>query len=132
MLRCLLLLAVCALPVVAQEIDEDQLEELIERARRVHAARQVAGDVDSIKGGLRAISQLRSWLAASEAELRAQLAPKVTFPEKDLADATRCSLGEATKASERSESLGALPGFADALDDATVTPAHVDEITKKA
>jgi hypothetical protein len=107
------------------------IELVIERAGRVHAARRGASDVESIKQALRAVTELRSWLSASEAALTSRLRPQVTFPEKDLADCTRSSLGEAVKASERAETLAAVPEFADALDDAAVTQAHVDEITKK-
>ena len=107
------------------------IELVIERAAQVAAAR-TSSDVVTIKGGLRAITQLRSWLAASEAALTAALKPKVTFPEKDLADSTRCSLGEASKTTERSDTLAAVPEFADALDAAVITSGHVDEITRHA
>ena len=40
-------------------------------------------------------------------------------------------MGEATKTTERAETLAAVPEFADALDAAAVTQGHVDEITKK-
>ena len=36
------------------------------------------------------------------------------------------------KANERADTLGKLPGFADALDAAELTPGHVDAITSKA
>ena len=105
------------------------IELVIERVRRVDTARS-ADDVDTIKGGLRSITQLRSWLTASEAALTAALRPKVTFPEKDLADCSRSSLGEATKTTERADTLAAVPEFADALDAAAITSGHVDEITR--
>lgn len=107
------------------------IELVIERVRQVAASRST-DDVVAITTGLRAVAQLRAWLAASEADLTARLRPQVTFPEKDLADCTRTSLGEAAKTNERADTLAAVPEFADALDDAAVTQAHVDEITKKA
>ena len=42
------------------------------------------------------------------------------------------SLRDAAKANERADTLGKLPGFADALDAAELTPGHVDAITSKA
>lgn len=105
------------------------IELVIERVQRVAAAR-ASDDVAAIKAGLRSVTQLRGWLAASEAALTAALKPQVSFPEKDVADCTRTSLGEATKATERSETLAAVPEFADALDAGAVTQGHVDEITK--
>lgn len=105
------------------------IELVIERVRQVAAAR-ADDDVAAIKAGLRSVTQLRAWLAASEAALTAALKPQVTFPEKDVADSTRTSLGEATKTTERSETLAAVPEFADALEQGAVTQGHVDEITK--
>lgn len=105
------------------------IELVIERVQQVAAAR-ASEDVVAIKAGLRSVTQLRSWLTASEAALTAALKPKVSFPEKDVADCTRTSLGDATKTTERSETLAAVPEFADALDAGAVTQGHVDEITK--
>jgi Domain of unknown function (DUF222)/HNH endonuclease len=105
------------------------IELVIEHVQLVAAAR-ASDDVTAIKAGLRSVTQLRGWLAASEAALTAALKPKVSFPEKDVADCTRTSLGEATKTTERSETLAAVPEFADALDRGAVTQGHVDEITK--
>jgi hypothetical protein len=107
------------------------IELVIELAERVSTARRTTPDVPAIRHALRAITELRSWLAASEAALTAQLRPQVAFPEKDLADCSRTSLGEATKTAERADTLAAVPEFADALDAAAVTQGHVDEITKK-
>lgn len=103
----------------------------LERVREIAAVRadEAAGPID-IADALRAASQLRSWLAASEAALTARLAPQVSFPERTIAECTRSSLNDAVKAKERSETLDAVPSFADALDAASVTPAHVDAITR--
>ncbi len=103
----------------------------LERVREIAAVRadEAAGPGD-IEGALRAVSQLRSWLAASDAALTARLAPQVSFPERTIAECTRSSLNDAAKAKERSDTLDAVPSFADALDAASVTPAHVDAITR--
>ena len=69
------------------------IELVIERAKRVDTARHTSADVPTIKHALRAITQLRSWLSASEAALTSQLRPQVTFPEKDLADCSRIIVG---------------------------------------
>ena len=84
----------------------------------------------SIEAALRASSQIRSWLASADAVLTARLATQVSFPEKAIADCTRSSVSDAAKAKERSDTLGAVPSFADALEAADVTPAHVDAITR--
>lgn len=104
---------------------------MIERVREVVAVRADPGaGPGSIEAALRAASQLRSWLASSEAALTARLSAQVSFPEKAIADCTRSSLNDAAKTKERADTLDKVPGFADALDAADVTPAHIDAITR--
>ncbi|MEO6653651.1 MAG: DUF222 domain-containing protein [Ilumatobacteraceae bacterium] len=104
---------------------------VVERVREISAVRaDVTADPSSIEAALRASSQIRSWLASSDAVLTARLASQVSFPEKTIADCTRTSLNDGAKAKERSDTLGKVPAFAVALDDAAVTAAHVDAITR--
>jgi hypothetical protein len=106
---------------------------VVERVREVGAVRaDTAAGPGAIESALRAMSAVRAWLAAGEADLTARLASQVSFPEKAIADCTRSSLNEAAKATERSDTLGKVPGFADALNAAVVTSGHVDAITAKA
>jgi hypothetical protein len=109
------------------------LSGLIERAQRVLAvgADQAAGRVE-IEAALRAVTQVRSWLAGAEAELSKRLAGQVSFPEKAIADCTRGSLTDAVKTTERADTLEAVPPFAAALNAGAVTVGHVDAITKAA
>ncbi len=83
-----------------------------------------------IESALRASSQIRSWLASSEAALTTRLASQVSFPEKAIADCTRSSLNDAVKSKERSDTLASVPALADALDTADVTAGHVDAVTR--
>ncbi|MEO6651779.1 MAG: DUF222 domain-containing protein [Ilumatobacteraceae bacterium] len=104
---------------------------VIERVREISAVRaDSAADRSAIEVALRASSQLRSWLAAGDAALTARLATQVSFPEKTIADCTRSTVNEGVKTKERSDTLGAVPSFADALDDAAITAAHVDALTR--
>ena len=104
---------------------------VVERVRQIASVRDDgSAGRESIEAALRAGAQLRAWLAKAEADLTRLLAPQVSFPEKAIADCTRTSLGEAVKATERAETLAAVPEFADALDTAAVTAAHVDAITR--
>jgi hypothetical protein len=109
------------------------LNGVIERAERVAAVRadQSAGRVE-IEAALRALTQVRSWLAGAEADLSKQLAEHVTFPEKAIADCTRGSFTDAIKTTERADTLGAVAPFATALNAGAVTVGHVDAITKAA
>ena len=110
-----------------------ELPAVVERVERVSAVRADAtADVATIESALRASSELKAWLAAGDAELGSRLSTQVSFPEKSIADCTRESLRDAAKSKERSDTLGKVPGFADALDAAAVTSGHVDAITSKA
>jgi hypothetical protein len=110
-----------------------ELNGVMERAQRVSAVRaDPAAERGVIESALRAITQLHSWLAASEAELSGRLAAQAMFPERALADCTRGSLSDAVKTKERADTLGAVPAFAEALDAGTITAGHVDAITKAA
>lgn len=104
---------------------------MVERVNSIAAVRADTGaDRTAIEAALRASSQLRAWLAATDAALTARLAGQVAFPEQAIAGCTRSTLGEAANAKERADTLTAVPAFADALDHALVTAAHVDAITR--
>ena len=108
-----------------------QIGAIVERAEQVLAVRaNTAAGPASIESALRASSQLRSWLASCEAALTARLASQVSFPEKTIADCTRSTQHEATKSKERSDTLNKTPSLANALDNAAVTPGHIDAVTK--
>ena len=110
-----------------------QTSEIVERVERVSSISGDSGaERSAIEAAITASAQIKSWLAAADARLARALATQVSFPEKAIADCTRESLRDAAKTKERSDTLGKVPGFADALDAAAVTPAHVDAITSKA
>ena len=103
---------------------------VVERVQHITAARaDTAADRSAIENALRDVSALQSWLAGNKAALTSRLAQLVSFPEKTLADCTRGSTRDAIKDKERADTLDAAPSLADALDDARVTPAHVDAFT---
>ena len=105
----------------------------IERLERVVSTRADADAVgDDLTAALRASNELRAFLAAAEADLAGRLAAAASFPEAAIAEVSRESLGAANKTIERSRTLEAVPGLAGALDDATVTPGHVDVVTRGA
>ena len=106
---------------------------VVERVRVVSLA---SGDPAAgrlvLESAITASAQVKAWLAAADARLTTALAALVSFPEKTIADCTRSSLNEATRAKERSDTLGKVPGFADALGAADVTAGHIDAITRGA
>jgi hypothetical protein len=104
---------------------------VVERVQHIAAVRaDMAADRAAIENALRGVSALQSWLAGNKAALTSRLAEQVPFPEKAIADCTRGSTRGAIKDKERADTLDAAPSLADALDDARVTPEHVDEFTK--
>jgi hypothetical protein len=104
---------------------------ILERVDEVVVIRADVGvSADRLKVGLGAVCELRSFLDASEADLARRLARVVSFPEAALAETSRESLNTAAKTLERTRTLAATPGMADALDTATVTSGHVDAVTR--
>ncbi len=104
---------------------------IVERVTEVSSvSSDAAADRAAIESAMRASAQIQSWLAAVDSRLARALTGQVSFPEKTIADCTRSSLNDGVKAKERSDTLSEVPSFADALDAAAVTPAHVDAITR--
>ena len=104
---------------------------IAERAGQVAAVRadSRAGS-DQIKGALVATRQIRAWADAQDAGLISQLGGIESFCEPTIADAGKCSLGQANKSLDRAETLGATPQLADALADGAITAGHVDALTR--
>ena len=85
-----------------------------------------------LTGALSSAAALRAFIAAGEADLARRLAEASSFPEAALAESTRDTLSTASKTIERSRTLEDTPTLADALNDAAVTPGHVDAVTRSA
>ena len=110
-----------------------QLTAAIERLEQVVATRSDRDAVcDDLTAALRASTELGAFLAAADADLASRLAAASSFPEATIAAVSRESLGSATKTIERGRTLDAVPGLADALDEAAVTPGHIDAVTRGA
>jgi hypothetical protein len=104
---------------------------VIERVERIATVRAAAdADASLVQSGLVAVREIRAWCDAQQAGLVAQLNAVSSFPESAIADADRCSLGAAGKTKERSETLGATPNLADALEDGAITAGHIDAVTR--
>ena len=104
---------------------------VVERVREVSlASSDRAAGRSAIESAITASAEVKAWLAAADARLATALAAQVSFPEQTIAECTRSSLHEAAKSKARSDTLDKVPSLADALDDAAITPAHVDAVTK--
>lgn len=109
------------------------MAEVIERAERVMSVRaDASASAASLTSAMRSVAELRSFLAAADADLAVRLRTVSSFAEPEIADASRESLSAATKVIERGETMSSVAGLADALDDASITPGHVDAVTRGA
>ena len=81
---------------------------------------------DELAGAMGAAERAITWLQAAQADMAGRLAACTSFPQADIAAATRTSVRDADRLVERAGVLEAAPAFAEALGDARVTAAHVD------
>ena len=106
---------------------------VIERVERIGEVRaHPSASRSTITSGLVAVREAQAWLDAQHAGLVAQLRAVDSFPEKTIADASKSSLGAASKTTERSATLDATPQLAEALGDGAITAGHVDAVTRPA
>lgn len=107
------------------------LTAVAEHVQQVAAVRAAdSADREQLELAMRGVGRLEAWLAGAKAALTTKLSAHVSFPEKTIADCTRSTTRDAIKGRERADTLDAAPSLATALDEATVTAAHVDEVTK--
>lgn len=108
-----------------------KLAAAIERLERVTTTRaDVAAAPDALTAALRSTNELRSFLASAEADLARRLAAASSFPEAAIAEVSGESAGQAGKTLDRSKTLDTAPALAEALDEARVTPGHIDALTR--
>jgi hypothetical protein len=104
---------------------------VIERVERICVVRSDrAAGAELIETGLIAVREVQAWCDAQHAGLVARLAEIDSFPEQRIANASKTSLGQAAKSTERSATLGATPRLAGALGDGAITSGHIDAVTR--
>ena len=104
---------------------------VVGRVERIVSVRaNPAADTDLIQTGLVAVREVQAWCDSQHAGLVAQLREVDSFPEQAVAKASKQSLGQAAKTTERSKTLDATPNLAGALDDGAITAEHVDAVTR--
>ncbi|MFK7917895.1 MAG: HNH endonuclease [Ilumatobacter sp.] len=109
-----------------------QLSGVVERLEQVV---ETTGAPDAVPADLRAALQatveVQSFIAAQRAELIRALGEHPTsLPEAAIAATSRCSLGAATRETDRANTLDAAAAVADALSDGDITSGHVDALTR--
>jgi hypothetical protein len=104
---------------------------VVERVGAIASVRaNAAAGAELIEAGLVAVREVQAWCDAQHAGLVAQLAGVDSFPEQRIAKASKKSLHNAAKTTERSKTLAKTPKLADALDDGAITADHVDAVTR--
>ena len=104
-------------------MDAADVVELVERAWKADAASTDRGELTGAVADLR---RLASVCEGRLLQLSRQLAQVSSFPEKDLADATRVDLREAVKITQRAALAEQIPVLGDELAAGTLTGAHLD------
>ncbi len=103
------------------------------RIERIEQVRRVGGaERSTVEAALVAEREVRAWLDAANSDLVALLSAQASFPEAAVAEVSRCTAREASRATERSATLDRSPVFAHALNDGAVTAGHIDAITRGA
>ena len=106
---------------------------VVERVEAIASVRaNPSADADLIEAGLVAVREVQAWCDAQQAGLVGQLDGIDSFPEQRIATASKTSLSNATKTTERSKTLTTTPKLADALDDGAITADHIDAVTRAA
>jgi len=105
--------------------------QLLDTARRITAARaDQAATKPTITACLTDIEHIIAWAEAQRAALITQLAAIDSFPEATIAETSRCTLNAASKNRDRADTLSAIPGLADSLENGRITTGHIDAITR--
>jgi hypothetical protein len=87
---------------------------VVERVEHISAVRSnPAADADLVQSGLVAIREVQAWCDAQHAGLVARLRDVDAFPEQRIAKASKKSLGQAAKSTERSTTLAKTPKLAE-------------------
>jgi hypothetical protein len=108
-----------------------EIAAVVERVGAIAAVRATpSAGADLVESGLVAVREVQAWCDAQHAGLVEQLAAVDSFPEQRIAKASKTSLRNALKATERSKTLAETPELANALDDGAITGDHVDAVTR--
>lgn len=108
-----------------------EIAAVVERVGAIASVRaDSSASVDLIESGLVAVREVQAWCDAQHAGLVEQLGRVDSFPEQRIANASKKSLGQAAKTTERSKTLTKTPKLADALGDGAITADHIDAVTR--
>ena len=103
---------------------------VIERVQALAVNDTSIGSIDVLREGLNDIRSLRAWLDSLQSRLVATMSElNSVMPEVELIRESGLSTSEVRKVMARTETIGSVPVFGEALADGNVTSAHVDALS---
>ena len=112
-------------------MDGMEVAAVVERVGAIATVRSdSSAGADLIESGLVAVREVQAWCDAQHAGLVVRLREVDSFPEQRVAKASKTSLSNAARSTERSKTLTKTPRLADALGDGAITGDHIDAVTR--
>ena len=103
---------------------------VIERVRALTSRDTSKCSVAELREGLNDIRSLRAWLDSLQSRLVATMTElSSVMPEVELIRESGLSTSEVRKVMARTETIGSVPAFGEALAECNVTSAHVDALS---
>ena len=103
---------------------------VIERVQALAVNNTSIGSIDVLREGLNDIRSLRAWLDSLQSRLVATMSElSSVMPEVELIRESGLSTSEVRKVMARTETIGSVPVFGEALAEGNVTSAHVDALS---
>ena len=103
---------------------------VIERVQALAVNDTSVGSIDVLREGLNDIRCLRSWLDSLQSRLVATMTElNSVMPEVELIRESGLSTSDVRKVMARTETIGSVPVFGEALAVGNVTSAHVDALS---
>ena len=103
---------------------------VIERVQALAVNDTSVGSIDALREGLNDIRSLRAWLDSLQSRLVATMSElNSVMPEVELIRESGLSTSDVRKVMARTETIGSVPVFGEALAKGNVTSAHVDALS---
>ena len=104
-------------------MDVGDVHRLVERVAAIDTG---CADRVALEAAVGELRRLKSWVESREVCVARALREVSSFPEKNLADASRTNLRDAERVMRRAEAVEASPAFEQALNAGRVSGEHVD------
>ncbi|MEI7506788.1 MAG: DUF222 domain-containing protein [Actinomycetes bacterium] len=106
------------------------ISRVIERVQALAVNDKSVGSIDVLREGLKDIRCLQAWLDSLQSRLVATMSElNSVMPEVELIRESGLSTSDVRKVMSRTETIGSVPVFGEALAEGNVTSAHVDALS---